>query len=63
MKTYILTSQLQFDSKTVKKAKQWEKKEHLNYKGDMAHLLFDYLADGNRKEYEILGVTIYEPKK
>lgn len=53
MKTYILTSELKVTDETIRKARQWEKRKNLNYGDDVAHLLFDCIADGEDIGYEI----------
>lgn len=53
MKTYTLTVEVKVTDEAIKKARKWEKRKTLSYGDDVAHLLFDCIADGEDIGYEI----------
>lgn len=53
MKTYILTAELKVTDESIAKARKWAKRKRYDYKDDVAHLLFDCIADGEDIGYEI----------
>lgn len=62
MKNYILTTEVRVDEDDIKRATEWEKRKNLDYKDDIAHLVFDCMTDHGPVVHEILKTEIDEEK-
>lgn len=51
------------DENDIAMAREWEKIKKLDYKGDIAHLVFDCISDGEKVPFEIINTEIDEEKK
>lgn len=63
MKTYILTVSVKIDDQDIEKAHEWEKRKGLDYKDDIAHLVFDCISDGGNIDYEIQTTELDQEKE
>lgn len=43
---FVLIAKVKITEDEIRKAKIWERERGLDYKGDTAHLLFDWMTDG-----------------
>lgn len=62
MKQYILSAELKVTDEDIRNARIWEKRKNLNYKDNVAHLLVDYMADGE-PDFDIEMVELNEIKQ
>lgn len=62
MKNYILTAEVRVDDNDIKMARKWEKRKRLDYKDDIAHLIFDCMTDNGPVAHEIIKTEIDEIK-
>lgn len=60
MKQYILKAEVRVDEDDIKKARKWEKERNLDYKDDIAHLVFDCMTDHGPVVHKILKTEIEE---
>lgn len=62
MKKYILTAEVRVDENDIAMAREWEKRKRLDYKDDVAHLVFDCISDNGPVAHEIIKIEIDEQK-
>lgn len=55
--------EVRVDENDILMAREWEKRKWLDYKGDIAHLVFDCMTDGEKIPFEIMKTEINEERK
>lgn len=60
MKYFIVTTKVRIDENDIAMAREWEKRKALDYKDDIADLVFACISDNGPVAHEIISTEIDE---